>query len=72
MQLSLTFEENKFLLNKYMSKGDTFEAAKKRINDFNFYLKRLRKNMIMEKKTDDEIDQKFKEEFEKLCRRIER
>ncbi len=65
----LTRTEKQFLYNKYTTRKVnplTIEEAKEKINKDVDFLAKFVKNMKKEKKPQEEIDTKFKEEFAKL------
>lgn len=62
-------EEKYFLYKKLVKEGLTPEEAKKRINDYILKAKESTKKFKdkFKKSTEEEINNKFKEEFAKLC-----
>jgi len=70
---TLDYTERQVLLRKYMHKYQIgFWEAKDRVNKFHDYLKDLRDKLKIKGKTPEDIDIKFKQEFEKMCMKLER
>lgn len=64
--------ERQVLLRKYMSNGDTFQEALAKVNLLHDRLKIMRDELRSQGKSDKDIENKFREEFEKLCCSLER
>jgi len=63
--------ERQYLCNKYCKSGLNFEEAVIKVNKFHDYLKDLRDRLRIKKIPDNEIQDKFKQEFEKLVQSLE-
>jgi len=64
--------EKRVLYQKYISNGFSSEEANEKIKQFIEHLGKLVKRLSKcGKKSKEEINQKFKEEFEKICMRID-
>ena len=68
---SLSSVEKQFLYRKYLKLGNTPETADSKIKDFCFYLKTLKEKLQKRKIPEEDINTRFKREFEKLCRRLD-
>lgn len=64
--LYLTFGEKKVLLTKYMKEGSTYEEAKQKVNERVKDMQELTLKLREQKKSEAEIKETFKEEFNKL------
>lgn len=62
----LTKEEKQFLFRKYLNKGLPEEEADKKIREDARFLQNLVEEMKQKKKSEEEINRIFKEEFAKL------
>ena len=67
LRRGLSLDEQRFLLRKHMGLGLSFENAKQKIKEDKEFLSNFVKKMREKKKSDEEINRKFKEEFAKLC-----
>lgn len=67
----LTRVEKQFLYQKYIKKGYSSYDASKKIKDFVLYLQEIHQKLTKQKKTKEEISQRFKREFEKLCQKLD-
>ena len=67
MKLTLSGLENKVLYLKYKGMGLTDEQASKRLNSLKLKLRNLVFDLKNKNKSEEFINQKFKEEFEKEC-----
>jgi hypothetical protein len=64
-------EERDFLFLKYKKNGLSIEKAILKINGVEEYLKNFREKLKKKKLTDEEINERFKREFEKICQRAD-
>jgi len=71
ISLALTHTDKQFFLRKYMAQGYDFTDACKEVRHITEYLSDLTYKLKQKGKTPKQIDKKFKEEFEKLCRSLE-
>jgi len=60
------------LYKKYVGSGLSSYDASARLDEFKSYLKDLKLKLERQKKSEQEINKRFKEEFEKLCQRLDR
>jgi len=63
--------ERQYLCKKYCQSGLDFNDAIAKVNKFHDYLKDLRDKLRIKKVPDNEIQDKFKKEFEELCQSLE-
>jgi len=63
----LTREEKQILFKKYLSNGLNPEEADKKVKERVGFLLNLIQKLRAEKKSEGEINKRFKEEFAKLC-----
>jgi hypothetical protein len=68
---TLDSTERQVLVNKYCKSGLTFEESVIKVNKFHDYLKNLRDRLRERKVSDNEITTRFKEEFYKICSKLE-
>jgi hypothetical protein len=68
---TLTKEERQYLLKKYMNSGLDFDDSVNKVNKFHDYLKDMRDRLREKKISDEDIETKFREEFEKLVMKLE-
>ena len=69
--INLSLHEKQFLFSKLVKHGMDRLEAKERINKICFYLTNLVNKLRKKNKSEVDINQKFKKEFEKLCRSLE-
>lgn len=69
--ITLSKIERQVLLKKHMNSGLTFEEALVKVNKFHDYLKDLRDKLRIKKVSDQDIEMRFKQEFEKLVCSLE-
>lgn len=69
--MKLKLEEKQFLFKKYVQLGYDREEASRRVKDFLYKINSLIYKLKMKKKSEEEINKKFKEEFERRCRILE-
>lgn len=63
--------ERQLLWRKYVRLDFTAEEANKRINNFCTHLKNMKEKLEKQNKPEKEINEKFRKEFEKLCRELD-
>ena len=71
---TLDSTERQILLRKYMQNPEeplSFEEAIKKVNKFHDYLKDMRDRLRIKKVPDNEIQDKFRKEFEELVCSLE-
>lgn len=68
---TLSKVEKQVLYNKYVTEGLDSEKANNKINNFIKKLKEIGAKMKKMNKSKEEINKRFKSEFEKLCQRID-
>lgn len=78
LRASITKIEKQVLYRNYRSSGFTHEEAAKKVKDFCIKLKKIKEEFIfknkinkMNKQQTKSLNDKFKEEFEKLCKDME-
>jgi len=71
MNLSLKFDERKFLEHKLIKKGYSWEEINAKINLIKCDLKNLVEKLKKKNLPKEEINKKFKEEFNKMCMKLE-
>ncbi len=64
--------ERQVIVRKHMSNGDTFQEAVDKVNILHDKLKVLRDKLRSQGKSDKDIENKFREEFEKICCSLDR
>ena len=65
--------ERQVLVRKHMSNGLNFDEAVYKVNKFHDFLKNLRyKLRHKEKLNDNQIQERFRQEFEKICYKLEK
>lgn len=69
---TLDRDERQVLFRKYIISGLDSSEAKEKLNKFHNYLKDMQKRLSKAGKDNEEIQDKFKEEFYKLCQSLER
>lgn len=69
-KIYLKKEERALLFQKYRKKFDV-ELANKKVNEFQDRLIELYRKLKAEKKSEEDINTKFKIEFENLLRRVD-
>ena len=67
----LTTVERQVLLRKYMKLGNSFEYATKKISTFSEYLKDLKHKLKQRNIPKEDINKRFKAEFEKMCQSLD-
>ena len=68
----LTKIEKQVLWSKYFNQGLNAEQSYEKVENIVEYLKNLVTTLKSSNKTPKEIDTKFKEEFYKICERLDR
>ena len=68
---SLTQDEQHFLYWKYRKQGLTSEECNERLQDCRKYLYDLVKSLRSQNKSEKYIADRFKQEFEKICMKME-
>jgi hypothetical protein len=68
--LALTKTEKDFLYKKYIKQGMLPKESSDKIKKLTINLSDLVKKLRKQNKTDDYIEDKFKEEFNKVCLRL--
>lgn len=68
---TLSKVEKQVLYNKYVTEGLDSEKANNKINNFIKKLKGIGAKLKKMNKPKEEINKRFKSEFEKLCQRID-
>lgn len=68
---TLSKVEKQVLYNKYVTEGLDSEKANNKINNFINKLKEIGAKLKKMNKPKEEINKRFKREFEKLCQRID-
>jgi len=71
VSLNLTKVECYVLYNKYISNGLSPYEAKEKIDMIKKHLKDLVLKLKKRNKSDEEISDRFRKEFEKLCQKLE-
>jgi len=69
--LALTKIEKEVLYRKYRQNGFNSNEANEKLQTFNQHLNKMAKSLVKEDKTPKQIENKFQEEFEKICRKLE-
>lgn len=64
--LCLNKIEKQLLFKKYLSLGYSYSESDKKVKEINDYLKNLKDRLKKESKSEEEFNNKFKEEFAKL------
>lgn len=68
---SITFIERQVLFRKYIQLGNNYEEADQKIKTFCEYLHALKIKLKKRNISDNDINLRFKKEFEKLCQSLE-
>ena len=71
MITKITNLESEVLYKKLRKAGLTPEEASERIKEIKTYLKKLEEKMLKKNKTNDEINKRFREEFEKVYMQLD-
>ena len=71
MKKPITNLEKLVLIKKYQATGRDFTDACEEVNKHIGELKNLQIKLIKQNKSEEEQNKIFKQEFEKLCRRLE-
>lgn len=69
--LALTSVEKDVLFRKYRQNGLSAWEAGRKIEGFSLYLNELVKRLVKQNKKPKQIRDKFQEEFEKMCMKLE-
>ena len=67
---TLDTTERQVLLKKYIANGLNFYEARDKLDKFHNHLKSLNHKLRKQGKSEKQIDIIFKQEFEKLCRKL--
>lgn len=68
---SLKKEERQLLFRKYVRLGNSPDEAALKVNGFTDYLKDLKIKLKKRKLPQEDINTRFKREFEKICQRLD-
>ncbi len=71
MRTAISNVEKQVLWRKYRSIGYDSDTANKKIKEFCDFIKSLALRLKKQNKSEEDINKRFKREFEKLCRRVE-
>ena len=68
---SISLEEKKILYHKYVRLGNSPDEAALKVNGFTDYLKDLKIKLKKRNLPQEDINTRFKREFEILCQRLD-
>lgn len=68
---AITKTENEVLYKKYISLGFSPYDASSKINNFVDRLKKMHTILTKQRKSEEDINKKFKQKFEELCQQLE-
>ena len=69
--LALTKIEREVLYRKYKQNGFTSNEANDKVEIFNNQLSNMSRRLVKNNKTPKEIEKKFQQQFETMCRKLE-
>lgn len=68
---ALSRVEKEVLYRKYVQNGLSSWDANNKVDEFVNYLDKMVKDLLKKNKTEQQIHQKFREEFELMCMKLE-